>query len=143
MLREFQDEIARLKAQLAERQQQGGGGGGGGGGGSGSQGGSPDKAAAALGAAAGSGSSSAAVDARAAAIRKAMRAELEQQLRQAVTLEALAKARQAIEQQARWGGMRSPALPPGNIGVHQSRHSAATCPMPAIPEFTSLHTGPS
>jgi len=42
------------------------------------------------------------VDARAAAIRHAMRAELQQQLRQAATVEALAKARQALEQQARW-----------------------------------------
>ena len=108
MLREFQDEIARLKAQLAERQQQGSGGGGGSGGSS--LGGSPDKSAAPLGAAAGgsgcggsssSSSSSFAADARAAAIRRSMRAELERQLRQAVTVEALAKARQAIEQQAR------------------------------------------
>ena len=116
MLREFQDEIARLKAQLAERQQQGSGSGSGGSVGSSSTlGGSPDKAAATLGAAARGGagvssSSNAAVDARAAAIRRSMRAELERQLRQAVTVEALAKARQDSEQQARCGVLHCSAL---------------------------------
>lgn len=109
MLREFQEEIARLKAQLAGRQQQC----------AGSAGllrsGSPDKAAllgtaGSGGASGGSGgasvgaSSSGAVEARAAAIRHSMRVELERQLKQAVSVEALAKARQAIEQQARWAG---------------------------------------
>ena len=102
MLREFQAEIARLKAQLAERQQQRATGTSG----PGSQGGSPEKAApvgpisSGVGSG-GSGAGSAAVDARAASIRQAMRAELERQLRQAATLDALTKARAAIEQRAR------------------------------------------
>ena len=100
MLREFQAEIARLKAQLAERQQQRAASAGVG---------SPEKAAA-LGAAAaavgsngGGSASTMAAEARAAAIRQAMRAELQRTMRQAASVEALAKARQAIEAQARWG----------------------------------------
>lgn len=115
MLREFQAEIARLKTQLAERQQ-------GRVASAGSRGGSPEKVslvAAAGGSggltsasgnydASGSGnygssSGSSMADARVAAIRQSMRAELQRQLRQAVTVEALAKARKAIEQQARYG----------------------------------------
>ena len=101
MLREFQAEIARLKTQLAERQQAR----------AASAGGSPEKqamqaaaAAASAGGTAGAGNDSGTVDAHAAAIRKSMRAELQRQMRKAVSLEALAKARQAIEQQARYGG---------------------------------------
>ncbi|KAL4436755.1 hypothetical protein ABPG75_003894 [Micractinium tetrahymenae] len=105
MLREFQAEIARLKAQLSERQQSRAAS-------AGSRGASLEKLStqaassaagtgtASVGNSAG-GSSGGAADARAAAIRQSMRAELQQQLRKAASLEALAKARQAIEQQAR------------------------------------------
>ncbi len=118
MLREFQAEIARLKAQLAERQQQR----------AASAGlGSPEKAAA-LGAAAaaGSGSGSAgtmAAEARAAAIRQAMRAELQRSMRQAASVEALAKARQAIEAQARWGW---------GVAVGVARRRKGVCVMPRL-----------
>lgn len=98
MLREFPAEIARLKAQLLERQQQPA---------ASASLGSPEKLAA-LGAAAaaassggGGGAGAMAAEARAAAIRQAMRAELQHTMRQAASVEALAKARQAIEAQAR------------------------------------------
>lgn len=103
MLREFQAEISRLKAQLAERQQ----------GRAASAAGTPEKLAmqaaaapaASEGGAASNGSDNSAADVRAVAIRRSMRAELQQQMRTAASLEALAKARQAIEQQARYRWM--------------------------------------
>ncbi|PSC70144.1 kinesin-ii motor [Micractinium conductrix] len=100
MLREFQEEIARLKSQLAERQQARVASA------NPSRNGSPEKPSSlgsTLNSSGGSssGGGTAGVDARAAAIRQAMRAELQRQLRQAANVEALAKARQAIEQQAR------------------------------------------
>lgn len=114
MLREFQEEIARLRAQLAERQQARAASAGGT-----PAGGSPDKAGALgpggggapgeeRGGGSGQAQSGAGAEAGAAAIRQSVRADLERQLRRAATTEALAKARQAIEAQARWvrGGRR-------------------------------------
>lgn len=108
MLREFQAEIERLKAQLAERR--GGSGAATPAAAAGKAGAAPATAgissgsggsAAAGSAPGGGGNGGAAMDARAAAIRQSVRAELERQLRQAASVEALARARQAVEQQAR------------------------------------------
>ena len=82
MLREFQQEIERLKAQLAERQQRS----------------ARPPSAAPPGAAGGDGQP---VAASQAALRSAVRRDLQAQLRQAASVEGLAKAREAAEQSAR------------------------------------------
>ena len=91
MLREFQEEIARLKAQLRERQLC-----------AGSSSSSAGTAAPAPSpGSSGSGKSLVgAWEERAAALRDKLRTDVERQLRQAASVEGLQRARQALEQES-------------------------------------------